>query len=190
VEFTPRQITLADARVVTIRALTPDDAEAFRAHGVHVQSTTPFVVSDPADAQSVEETRERIVSRLDRPGAIFLIAEPADQPALIVADCELAPLKPRKMRHVAGIGMGNHEDWRGVGLGTAMLRAVVDHATAHPALRRLELGVYADNTHARSLYQRLGFIEEGHRPARFEKHPGVFSDEVIMWRDVSSPIAR
>lgn len=196
--FRPRTITLADGRAVLLRNACPDDAEAFYEHGRAVQATTDFVVTEPDEMKGPDEMRQRFADLLARPGALILLAEPVSpsethtQPgsqgeAGVVGDCMLVPWAERKMAHVAGIGMGLRQDWRGVGLGAALLGAVVDHARAHPALKRLELGCYAENEPARRLYARLGFLEEGTRPSRFQKRPGVFSDEVIMHLDVSAP---
>lgn len=200
-DFEPRTITLTDGRAVLLRNATPDDAEAFCDHGRAVQATTDYVVTQPDEMRGPDETRERFTDLLARPGALILLAlptAPSDGTARaghhreggVVGDCMLVPWAERKMAHVAGIGMGLREDWRSAGLGTALLRAVVDHARAHPALLRLELGLYAENEPARRLYTRLGFVIEGTRPSRFQKRPGEFSDEVIMSLDVSAPEQR
>lgn len=63
--------------------------------------------------------------------------------------------------HVAGIGMGVHDDHAGRGIGTALLAALVDAADRWYAVRRLILGVYTDNERAIALYRRFGFEDEG-----------------------------
>ncbi|ROO85480.1 RimJ/RimL family protein N-acetyltransferase [Actinocorallia herbida] len=49
---------------------------------------------------------------------------------------------------------------RGRGLGEAVVRAAQRAAFADPGTRRLTLGVYARNTGAVRLYERLGFVRE------------------------------
>lgn len=49
---------------------------------------------------------------------------------------------------------------RGKGYGAAMVAAALDTAFADPDVSRVTLGVYAHNTGARRLYERLGFREE------------------------------
>ncbi|MFT5423174.1 MAG: putative acetyltransferase [Phycisphaerales bacterium] len=186
-EFTPVTVTLKDHRAVTLRNATPADAPAMHAFMARLRGATPFVVTAPDEAPPVEELAESIKSDLERPGCLVLIAIPTDQPDLVVGDCWLVPFKERKMAHVADIGMGCDTRWHGVGLGSALLGAVVRHAIGHPALARIELGVMPQNAAARRLYGNQGFLEEGRRTKRFKDPEGAYSDEVVMGRRVDSP---
>lgn len=49
-------------------------------------------------------------------------------------------------------------DWRGAGLGQRLLATVRDTAARDWGAGFLRLGVYTDNTGARRLYERLGFV--------------------------------
>lgn len=51
-------------------------------------------------------------------------------------------------------------EWRGCGVGTAMLRAAVEAAFAGMRLRRLRAQVKADNPASLSAFRRAGFTEE------------------------------
>ena len=89
-------------------------------------------------------------------------------------------LRPRR-RHVGELGMGVRDDWQGRGVGSALLRAVLDLADRWLQLRRIELEVYADNAPAIALYRRHGFVEEGlHRDFAFRD--GAFVDALSMAR--------
>lgn len=52
---------------------------------------------------------------------------------------------------------------RGRGLARPMLRQMIDSAWADPAIVRIELNVYAQNSRAIGLYTALGFATEGVR---------------------------
>lgn len=68
---------------------------------------------------------------------------------------------------------------RGKGAGTAASRGMLRHAFLDLNLHRVHLTVLADNEVARSLYRRLGFVEEGRlRGAAFKN--GRFVDLVQM----------
>jgi GNAT superfamily N-acetyltransferase len=56
-------------------------------------------------------------------------------------------------------GMGLAVAWRGQGLGASMMRPLIDRARAL-GLARLQLEVLEQNTPARRLYTKLGFVEE------------------------------
>lgn len=93
---------------------------------------------------------------------------------------ETFPNRPRR-KHVGSIGICVHDDWQGKGVGTALMRAILDLADNWLNLRRLELEVYADNEAAISLYERMGFEVEGTlRQHAFRN--GQYVDSKIMGR--------
>jgi RimJ/RimL family protein N-acetyltransferase len=65
---------------------------------------------------------------------------------------------------VADIGMLLAEEWRGRGLGTALLEAGLDWA-ARAGAHKAALEVWPHNEAALALYKRAGFNEEGRNPA-------------------------
>ncbi len=73
--------------------------------------------------------------------------------------------------------------FRGAGLGTALMRRVLDEARGLGA-RRATLEVRASNTGARRLYERLGFRHAGTR-RNYYSHP--VEDALILWWD--DPVA-
>jgi putative acetyltransferase len=73
------------------------------------------------------------------------------------------------------------DDWHGKGVGTAMMRAVIDLADKWLNLARIELTVFTDNQSAIALYRKFGFEIEGtHRKYAFRD--GEFVDAYAMAR--------
>lgn len=145
----PRYPTPAD---LIIRATCLQDAEGLAALANlpgyrHGTLRLPF--------QTLEATRLRLANAA--PGTTGVVAE-CD--GAIVGHASLTALSGRRA-HVGDIGMGVHDDWRGHGIGGAMLRALIDVADNWLGLRRLELKVYTDNATAIGLYQKFGFVIEG-----------------------------
>ncbi len=66
-----------------------------------------------------------------------------------------------RRRHVAGFGMGVHDDYQGQGVGTALVQAALELADDWLNLKRLELTVFCDNRAAIALYEKHGFVIEG-----------------------------
>lgn len=56
--------------------------------------------------------------------------------------------------------MGMHPNYRGMGYGTKLLKAVLEKAKEF-GLEKVELSVYTSNLPAIALYKKLGFEEEG-----------------------------
>lgn len=66
-----------------------------------------------------------------------------------------------RMRHVGTVGLFVHTDYQNQGVGTALMKAVLDLADNWLMLVRVELEVFADNERAIHLYEKLGFEKEG-----------------------------
>ena len=90
------------------------------------------------------------------------------------------PDRPRR-KHVGVIGISVHGDWQGKGVGSALMRAIVDLADNWLNLTRLELEVYADNEAAIRLYERFGFEVEG-TLRRHAFRDGEYVDSKAMGR--------
>jgi L-phenylalanine/L-methionine N-acetyltransferase len=83
--------------------------------------------------------------------------------------------------HVASVGMAVHDKWHSRGVGTALMKALIDLADNWLNLARLELTVYTDNEPGIRLYKKLGFEIEGtHR--KFAFRDGAYVDSYCMAR--------
>ena len=83
-------------------------------------------------------------------------------------------------RHGFGeIGMLVHRDWRGQGVGSALLREAISRARDQ-GLHKLCLEVFAHNTAAIALYRRCGFAEEGRRIRQYRRASGELWDSIVM----------
>ena len=66
-----------------------------------------------------------------------------------------------RMRHGATLGILVHTGYQNMGVGTALMKAVLDLADNWLMLVRVELEVFADNERAIHLYEKFGFEKEG-----------------------------
>ena len=79
------------------------------------------------------------------------------------------------------MGIGVRDSVRRRGVGTALLRAILELADNWLDLRRLELTVFADNEPAIALYERHGFVREGLMSA-YAFRDGSYVDTLLMAR--------
>ena len=93
---------------------------------------------------------------------------------------DLFPKSPRR-RHAAHLGLVVHHKWQAKGVGTALMKALIDVADNWLNLSRLELTVFVDNKHAVKLYKRLGFTIEGTHK-KFALRDGKLADAYFMAR--------
>lgn len=83
-------------------------------------------------------------------------------------------------RHGFGeFGMLVDRDWRGCGVGSALLQATVEWARGH-GLHKLCLEVFAQNSAAIALYRKYGFMEEGRRMKQYRRASGELWDSIVM----------
>jgi len=83
-------------------------------------------------------------------------------------------------RHGFGeIGMAVRSEWRGRGVGSALMAAAIDWARGN-GLHKLSLGVFAHNDAAIALYRKFGFVEEGRLVGHYRRQSGELWDAVEM----------
>lgn len=100
--------------------------------------------------------------------------------AKVVGWCDIVPKEAEFLRHVGRLGMGVLREYRGHGIGTALIRRALIHAKA-AGLEKVELEVFASNASAIALYERHSFEREG-LLRRAGKIGGIYDDVVIMGR--------
>jgi len=83
-------------------------------------------------------------------------------------------------RHGFGeFGMLVDRDWRGRGVGSALVQAAISRARGQ-GLHKLCLEVFAHNTAAIALYRKSGFVEEGRRTGQYRRASGELWDSIVM----------
>jgi RimJ/RimL family protein N-acetyltransferase len=180
----PRTITLATGKQILIRCAEASDAAAFTRFQEHMPLTNPFQVTLPGEhVRTPDEQAQWLADHADNDGWLCLIAEPLEDgrpSGEVVGDIMFRNNKFRRMAHHGTFGIGVHGDYRGKGIGTALIEGLLDWAAAHPAIQKVCLSVFADNRGARVLYRRLGFVIEGRSSRHFRMQPGVYHDDINM----------
>lgn len=77
------------------------------------------------------------------------------------------------------IGMAVAREWRGLGVGSALLAAAVTWARENQ-LHKLSLSVFPHNERGIALYRRFGFVEEGRRVKQIRRSSGELWDTIEM----------
>jgi RimJ/RimL family protein N-acetyltransferase len=163
---------------VIIREAEPSDAEGIIAYLQELAAEPDIgILFWPGEFDpSVEDERNFIQGHRDADNSILLVAEAGSQ-IVGVANCTGGSRKA--MRHVGHIGITLHKDWRGQGIGTRMMRRLLEFATSSDVLSRIELEVYACNSRAIHIYEKLGFKQEGIRHRAYYRD-GQYHDSIMM----------
>ena len=85
-----------------------------------------------------------------------------------------------RSRHGFGeLGMLVAQEWRGRGVGSALLVSAIESARAH-GLHKVSLSVFTHNDRAIALYRKFGFVEEGRRVKQYRRSSGELWDAIDM----------
>jgi RimJ/RimL family protein N-acetyltransferase len=79
----------------------------------------------------------------------------------------------------AEIGMAVAREWRGRGVGTALVAAGLDWAREQ-GMHKVILSVFPHNTAGIALYRKFGFVEEGRRAKLIRRSSGELWDTIEM----------
>jgi putative acetyltransferase len=132
---------------------------------------------------AVAEERDGIATEppvdIDERAALF--AHSFASSVVAVADLQMiGMLHVEATRHGFGeIGMLVDRDWRGCGVGSALMQAAISLARER-RLHKLCLEVFAHNAAAIALYRKCGFVEEGRRTAQYRRASGERWDSIVM----------
>lgn len=174
---TEPRTTLADGRELRLRSARPRDAKALvrLLEGVATEEPATLLIC-PGESELKLWRRRIAVASLDY-HSLFLIATVA---GVLAGNLSLERDTHPNSSHVAWVGIAVGRQWRGLGVGGALLEQAVDWA-ASAGLRKLSLGVFPENARALAFYERHRFSSEGTRRAQYLR-AGLYHDEVLMAR--------
>lgn len=180
--ITSRQFTTNAGTAFHIRTALPDDAVRFMAFCQTIASEAKYLLTQPDEfPASEEEQRKWIQSHFDQPGHLALVAEAS---GCLIGSLSFENGQRRRNAHQGTFGMSVRENWQRMGVGTALLRCLLDWAEANPLIEKIGLAVFSDNLPAINLYRRFGFVEEGRQPRQIKMGPDAYQNLVLMYRHV------
>ena len=159
-DFPPERMTLRDGRSATIREIRPDDADAFRTALERLSADTLhsrfFSAMRPTQAMIERAVR----TQAERERALVAVTGEAAA-ATIVGGGRCISGADRESGEFAVM---TADEWRGVGLASGIMRALIRDARTR-GLKRMEGYVLTENRSMLDLARRLGFAvgpsEEG-----------------------------
>jgi len=164
---------MKDGREVVIREALEEDLETVIQVWNKVASEKKYIlVEEVTDLQ-----RKRFMEIMEKKIGFCIVAEVEGK---IVGNCVLVPrgLVAYKSRHVLDLGMQVLREYRGLGIGNALMDYIIEWAKKH-GYEKISLSVFSTNKPAINLYVKFGFEIEGVKKKEF-KIEGKYVDEVCM----------
>lgn len=171
----------AAASLIEYRRAAPDDAAAMAR-----------LMSDPEvfaglmqmPYPSAEAWRKRLEQQSEQQEGLHLLAIEQGQ---VIASGGIHGAGPAvRRRHAAFLGICVARERQGQGIGSEMMKRLLDWCDNWAGYLRIELTVYADNQRAIALYRRFGFEMEGTYRAHALRN-GVYVDTHAMARFHPNP---
>lgn len=160
-----------------LEELIDHDIRHLKEPGFEGQLAHPFPPDHPWD-------REKMLKDKTRTWTIPVGEEGWSRSFLLIKDNKIVGhlnLKNKFFQsiHRAQLGMGLETEARGRGLGSLMMKTVLEWALTLPFLEWIDLSVFAHNTPAKKLYTSFGFIEHYTFPDML-RFNGVSISDTIM----------
>lgn len=166
-----------DGTAFRVREALPADAAAMVAYMEELLRSRPLILWEEGEpVPTVQKRQARLAGAQGKDHEITLLAEHEGR---IVGQLDFRSGERRRVRHAGELGLSVAADWRGRGVGRALLSDLIEWCRERGVVRKINLGVLPHNEPALALYRSLGFVEEG-RARRWVAIDGQYHDEINM----------
>lgn len=181
-KFKARKFKNARNECVTIRLADVQDARQILQHSKAVVAEDIYqILTLPELDLTVTSEENWIIAYSEHPDKLIIVAEVENQ---IVGLLDFNNGNRNRTSHIGEFGMSMAKAYRGTGIGTQMLHALIEWAESNTTIEKINLTVHSNNFFARSLYEKLGFVVEGTRKNEIKYEDGRYVDAVLMGRCV------
>ena len=163
---------------VVIRTVDLNDAEAYLNLGKSIMSEHIYSMTQPDELSfTIEEEQKWLQSIIDNPNHLALVAEIKGK---VVGQLDFSNGHKRRIAHTGEFGMGVYKDYRGNGVGSFLLKELVNWAQNNPTIDKVNLSVHSTNERAIMMYTKHGFQKEGLRTKDLKYSQNEFVETVLM----------
>jgi GNAT superfamily N-acetyltransferase len=165
-------VVLRNGESAMLRPAAPSDAEGL------IEIQRQVILENVANVDDHVDTSDECRSRVNSlpPSDVWLVAERDGQ---ILGSIRLLAPGASFLKHIRNLYIDVHREWRGAGIGAALIKAAVEWARDH-GVEMIALSVLDSNPRARALYERVGFNVTGHTPGLVKRRDGTRSDDTQM----------
>ena len=176
----PKEILLKDGRAALLRNPNPDaDAAALIHHLKQIVSETDFLLRYPEECNWTEAQERSILSENNADDMRLMLVCEVD--GEIAGMCGMSLYPQIKFRHRASLDIGLQQRFWNLGIGTAMLEALIEAARERGVIQ-LELDYIEGNARGRALYEKMGFTEVARHPDAVRLKDGGMRSLVFMMK--------
>ncbi len=175
--ISPKEYKTKSEKIFQIRTAEPTDAPRLLVHKRSVMGEQIFTLTLPEELPTEVEEANCIRSAEANPSSLIIVAVIADE---IVGGIDFSSGHRQRIAHTGDFGMSVSANFRGSGIGNALLESLLEWATSHPIIEKVCLKVHATNARAIGLYNKFGFFEEGRQSKDLKYGPNQYVDTILM----------
>ena len=181
--ITPIETRLSDGRTALTRSAITSDAEQTLEIHRSVVAEGRYTLAAPDEfTRTVEKQAERLSDYSAAPHSLSVVAE-VDGHVAGMASVDAGDT--RIQQHFGDISdVWVERSFRRLGIGFALMSAIIDWAESDDQLEKLGLFVFSTSEAAVRLYKKFGFTVEGRGIKDMKFDPGDYADTIIMGRSV------
>ncbi len=174
-----QEVSLKDGRKVTVRSFTRDDQGKIRKF-LNELVKEGALISFDRYVNPIEE-REMARESLEKINRGDMVVWVGEHDTRIIARA-LAKRGEKREQDNVSLSLYVAKEFRGLGLGTILLRMLISESKKVFRPRNLYLAAYSNNLPAISLYESEGFVKVGSLPG-WSKYQNKYLDEIYMVYD-------
>lgn len=167
---------------VLVRNAAPSDAAAIIEVNSAVVAEGLYMMREPEEAKyTLENESKGIENHLNNPGSVYIVAVTGGK---VIGYLEFQNGGLKRTSHSGIFSMFILKEWRESGIGSFLLKKLIEWAESNPGIEKVTLAVFSTNERAQGLYKKFGFIEEGRCPKDMKLKDGTYIDSVLMYKFV------
>lgn len=159
-----------------LRCAREEDAQRLLDYLKTTSGETRFLIREPDEVTMTEEDERRFIRRQNESERDVMLLAFYD--GEFAGNGSLMGMGPSRYRHRAGVAIALFQAYTGLGIGRAMMEALLAIAREH-GIEQVELEVVADNARAIALYKKLGFEVYGTMPRNMKYRDGTYAN--VYW---------
>lgn len=181
-EYAPTKLKSKFGVDVLIRSAVKQDATAILELSEGVIGEEIYQLTSASEFKMTIDAQEKwIESHLSKPNHIILVAEMNSK---IIGLLDFSNGHRQRIAHTGEFGMSVEKSVRDQGVGSLLLRVLIDWATKNTTIEKIGLNVHSNNERAIALYKKMGFEIEGVRKHDLKYGEGRYIDTTVMGRFV------
>ncbi|KUO75498.1 MAG: acetyltransferase [Clostridia bacterium BRH_c25] len=154
-----KQLQLRSGATMVIRKAAKSDADGIVEYIETISGESDNLTFGPGEFEmSIEKEAEFLDSIATQNNAIYLVAEIGGK---IVGSLHFSGGARPRTAHVGEFGVSVLKEHWGNGIGTELIRYLLEWSKETGIIRKINLRVRTDNFNAISVYKKLGFTQEG-----------------------------